>query len=155
VAKWHPPLDAVGPNEVIGRRLFESSAASSLRPLSTQHFMDSRVDEDLSVDRLGDTGVNKVVCRSLTSEADAEAAKRSKSFHGWASIRCKDLKKANVKPVPITLAEHGTDNPYHAEIDRSLVRDATMQHYFAAHLLYEFIKGTHVPPLREGFDLPA
>ena len=141
MAAWIPEA-AISPTEWLGRRMFGSPSKAAIKSLedltSTEAFIDTRVDDDLSLDRLGDPNIAKSAVAELTPLADAEASANKKTFNGWFACRQRDLKYVAVKPSPLNFAEHGIDNPYHAEIVRDNVRASDLQHYLASHLFVAF-----------------
>lgn len=149
MARWKPDPNSVSSGEWVGRRIF--SGAGKAAELSYNLFYDSRLDEDLSLDRLGE-GADpiKFVVEQVTAIADAEAEKHGKDFHGWMAARCKTLKNVNIFPDPLTIAAHGVDNPYHALLDRSRAREKADAHHFSRSLFYYFREdGKNVQPVRK------
>jgi hypothetical protein len=63
--KWDPKTDPVGKNERIGRRLYDEPMLMgahdqpSFKGLDYRHFEETREDKELSLDRLGCTGIEK------------------------------------------------------------------------------------------------
>ena len=63
--KWNPRTDPVGRNEPIGRRLFDepmlmgAQDQPSFKGLDYRHFEVTPNDRELSLDRLGCTGIEK------------------------------------------------------------------------------------------------
>jgi hypothetical protein len=80
--KWNPKTDPVGPKEPIGRRLFDepmlmgAQDQPSFRGLDYRHFEETRGDKELSLDRLGCTGIEKKAKTYLRPHADAAGANR-------------------------------------------------------------------------------
>jgi hypothetical protein len=105
MARWLPK-DNVGPNEHIGRRLFDEPmlfGATDQTPLDgidLRHF-EPTPDRTLSVDRAGDSCFHPQVQRYLVPRAEAagEAATPRKAFHGWLTVPAKKLwnPKANIR----------------------------------------------------------
>ncbi|MHC2792587.1 hypothetical protein ACVINZ_001599 [Mesorhizobium jarvisii] len=157
MATWQPSLDNVEPAEIVGRRLLAKTYKDwpALGPpngqlkLSAEAFEDSRLSEDLSVDRLGVNNPVRAVVRRLTVVADTEAAKALKQFCGWIAIAAKDLKNSRVFASPLSIEEHGIDNPFHAEIDRSQFRERAQAFHLSVSLRFQFQdRGRYVPPVR-------
>ncbi|MGA2940173.1 MAG: hypothetical protein ABSF52_24190 [Syntrophobacteraceae bacterium] len=127
---WRPQNNEdVGPNEHIGRRIFDEPplvGARDQKPLerlSIQHFEDK--DGEVSLDRLGRTGIDKGVVGYLRRRADKAGTKfrRTKAFRGWAVLTAR---KFGSPPAPpghalsvIASPVHGDDldeNIYHAYV---------------------------------------
>jgi hypothetical protein len=132
MARWIPdPAQPIGHKEQIGRRIFPKQAlkAASSQPASAALFTVSDFEEsrgacDVSVDRLGQTGIDKRVCTLLAPMAQAAAAARQNvSFHGWAVALAEDIsrpRKGQAIPVvssPTPEMPPLPANPYHAHID--------------------------------------
>jgi len=135
MAGWTPSNNKVADSEVVGRRIFDdplfNGSLSQGTPfkLRVDHFFDKKLEEDLSVDRLGRSGSSEAAAKRLTGKlAQDEAVKRTKSvaFLGWGVMRVKSLRTSkmfkgalDVLPKPITEEPR---NPYHAEITRAAYR---------------------------------
>jgi hypothetical protein len=162
---WIPPIDQVGPDEHIGRRLFDepmlvgAKDQKSLRGLDVRHFEEARGNE-FSVDRLGRSSVDRSAVRCLRPLADAHGRsfRRAKTFNGWIVLRARNLQKpARGAPLPVVPSpeEH---NRYHAHVDTQKLFEAEQEserHYFIAlHLRELFAMGTVHPvadqPQNEG-----
>jgi hypothetical protein len=135
MSRWTPSKsDPVGPNERIGRRLFQRRkliGAHDQRPpentFELTHFEETR-DDRVSVDRLGKTGVEAKVKRYLEPrcEANAAALSGSQGFVGWAVVSAKDLNSPGrgpslaVHPSPVEQENEDplSENIYHAHILR-------------------------------------
>jgi hypothetical protein len=129
MASWKPP-DSVGPNEHIGRRLFDepmlkgAAGQPSYSGLSLQHFEETRGDE-VSLDRLGASSIDPKVARYLVPRAEAAGRihKNTKRFDGWAVVTSKELVKErkegklSIIASPIENPEPN-DNIYHAHVAR-------------------------------------
>jgi hypothetical protein len=163
MAKWQPP-SSVGKNEQVGRRLFDQPVlvgAVDKTPLrlTIQHFEDSR--GEVSLDRLGQTGIDQRVVRELAPIATAAAGsfRPAKAFHGWRAVKA-DVLQASSRGVPTSLVAspiseesataHGQiPNKYHAHI----VCDVSEPRAYltALHLRELFEKkGQHVNVPEEG-----
>ena len=113
---WKPPK-SLSPKEIVGRRTFGSrifDKSDSILPYKIDIFMDSRIGENISVDRLGIRQAKPDVIEYLSPLCDKSAFKRSSNFVGWAQIEVSQIENLGV---------HATDavdeeNPYHAEISR-------------------------------------
>ncbi len=97
--RWTPEDNQpVGPNEHIGRRLFDEPklfGASDQNPLDGLQLdnFEPTNDNGLSLDRVGVGCFNKQVRKYLTPRAD-NAGKRghtTKTFHGWLTLPAKRL----------------------------------------------------------------
>src|SRR5580698_8392009 len=101
MARWDPDLNSIGTNEHLGRRIIDElrliGAQDQIAPdrLRAGHFMDTRVGEDVSLDRLGKSSIDKRVCNFLRPLAmrHAESFKEPREFRGWAVIRAGFLSK--------------------------------------------------------------
>jgi hypothetical protein len=127
--KWNPKTDPVGKNEPIGRRLFDepmlmgAQDQPSFKGLDYRHFEETRADRELSLDRLGYTGIDNKAKNYLKPRADDAGAKcvPPKQFNGWAYVRASVLEKGwkgecfPVIPSPIDL-EGLEGNTHHAHI---------------------------------------
>lgn len=127
MAQWKPPSDApVGPNEPVGRRLFDQPMLVGMRDLNrgaqrldVRHFLEPR-HRELSLDRLGRTGIDKAVVRYLCPIAviAGQTFSPPKAFNGWAVIRAKQLEappRGNMHLPVIASPVLDTDgNIYHA-----------------------------------------
>jgi hypothetical protein len=99
--KWNPKTDPVTKNEPIGRRLFDepmlmgAQDQPSFRGLDYRHFEETRADRELSLDRLGYTGIERKAKNYLKPRADAAGANcvPPKQFNGWAHVRASALEK--------------------------------------------------------------
>lgn len=132
MARWIPdPAQPIGHKEQIGRRIFPKQAlkAASSQPVSAELFTVSDFEEsrgacDVSVDRLGQTGIDKRVCTLLAPMAQAAASARPNvGFHGWAVALAEDIarpRRGQAIPVvasPTPELPPLPANPYHAHID--------------------------------------
>lgn len=150
MARWEPG-DVLKPSEVIGRRLFDKSsdAPIEMQSLSANLFLDTRYDEDLSLDRLGDGQPLRVVVARLTPACDDEASKQRKHFRGWLATQRKHVKFENVRPDVLTIERDGIDNPFHALLDRSAAREKGQAFHLSRSLLMTFKEsGQIVDPVR-------
>jgi hypothetical protein len=128
---WKPQSnEPVGQNEHLGRRLFDEpslAGAQDQKPIARlilRHFEEKR-DQQVSLDRLGRTSVEKAVVRYLRPRADRAGTRfrPPKAFNGWAVL---SARKFGSPPAPpayaltvIASPESGTDldeNIYHAHI---------------------------------------
>lgn len=146
--RWAAPDDKVDDNERIGRRLFDEpllvgvSSQPSYSGLLLTHFEETRGNE-ISVDRLGRTGVEKKIVTFLSPLAVNQGAKdfaSPKSFDGWSTISVRELRrerrrrKLDVFASPVT--DSGAENPYHAHILRPTEIDPDLM---ALHLRHLFV----------------
>lgn len=136
MALWSPKsTDPVGPNERIGRRLFDqkqlSGAQDQKRPpnvFELYHFEERRDAGDISVDRLGKTGIDRRVCNYVERRAifAASSFKPARKFIGWAVVSAKALQRPAqgpsllVTPSPLIASDENEllENKYHAHIER-------------------------------------
>ncbi|MBX4884104.1 hypothetical protein HJA90_10985 [Rhizobium bangladeshense] len=150
MARWQPG-DVVKPSEVIGRRLFDKSlnAPIDVQSLSPNLFLDTRYDEDLSLDRLGDGQAHRAVVTRLTPSCDEEATKQRSYFRGWFATQRKNVKFENVLPDVLTTERDGIDNPFHALLDRSAAREKGQAWHLSRSLFMTFKEsGQIVHPIR-------
>jgi hypothetical protein len=144
MGRWNPPSN-VGPNEQIGRRKFDEPMLKGVKgqpPFSGSqlyHFEETR-DREISLDRLGASGIDQKVFRYLLPRAEAASGKfaKPKHFDGWFVFSAKELANPHKGP---SLAVHASpvndpepdDNIYHAHV----VRPANYGSYeMALHLRY-------------------
>jgi hypothetical protein len=154
MATWKPS-DIVGSSEYIGRRLFRreglKGAKDQPRPDNTfelYHFEETR-DREVSVDRLGQTSLDKKV-KAYLEERGRDAAQHlhKATFRGWALTKAKELQTpAKGKPLKIVAspidAQGGSElsgNRYHAHIEMLPEYDA---HDMAIRLKYIFERNYH------------
>lgn len=123
---WKADPEKVGEKEILGRRVFTDRpfvGGGGRVPegcFNLDIFFDTRLDDNLSFDRLGEGSPVKAVRKYLTPLADAEAAlmRPPRPFSGWAPISMKQLTFITVIPDP----REDPYNPYHAELSRDLYR---------------------------------
>jgi hypothetical protein len=127
--RWNPP-DKVQDQEVIGRRIANDEIyegkmdQGSPGRIRLDHFMETRKGGDISLDRLGRSGVDGRVLRYLDVRCQRWAAKfhRSKKFEGWASLKAGVITGDRKVPLSIVASpdagfeEQLDDNEYHAHI---------------------------------------
>lgn len=114
---WNPPK-SVSPKEIVGRRTFGTrifDESENILPYKIDIFLDDRIGENLSVDRLGVRRAMTNVVEFLLPLCDRSAMKRSSKFQGWAQIEVGQITKLGVHATEAVDEE----NPYHAEISRS------------------------------------
>ena len=154
MARWVPnPARPIGKNEPIGRRIFddivwrdEANQGQKGR-LRVDHFYDTRVEEDLSFDRLGKQGnPDPRVVNLLKQLANAEADNERKSFEGWAYVAKRHLKKPlEDNELDIRPDDDSEENPYHALLARDDYRERRLAYFLALHLVHIFEgKGKHL-----------
>jgi hypothetical protein len=129
MARWTPQTDeTIGLNEYIGRRLFDEpmlTGAKNQRPfngLRLSHFEETRGDE-VSLDRLGRTSIEKKVINyvGLRAEAAAKTRRPSVTFNGWAVLRARQFheykhQQLTVVPSPV-IGNDFDENIYHAHVN--------------------------------------
>jgi hypothetical protein len=126
MAKWNPLTDPVGKNEPVGRRLFDEpmlKGAADQRTfsgLNLRNFEETR-DKQLSLDRMGQTGITRSVKSYLIPRAESAAKKftPAKQFNGWVVVSAKFLESGyEGKKFPVVASpQDGIDldrNDYHA-----------------------------------------
>jgi hypothetical protein len=144
---WAPPKDKVGDNESVGRRLFDepkligAGGQPDFKGLLLSHFEEGR-DDEYSLDRLGQTSVDRRVVNYLTQRATAHGRtfKKQKSFGGWATIKARSLANSprppRLPPTPSPIDDPSpADNMYHAHV---LKPSGMEPHLMALHLRYLF-----------------
>jgi hypothetical protein len=156
MAKWVPAdKDPIGGNEPVGRRLFDEPVLvgakdqPAFKGLDLRHFMETRGDE-ISLDRLGKTGIDKTVLKYLTPRAISagELFQKPKVFGGWMYALAKHIEKKSAdlafaltaSPVVAPEAEnlyhaHATLSGMTAESDKARTQIAALQlrHVFETH----------------------
>lgn len=119
---WNPP-DQVSTKEMIGRRAFGKDKSVFANSEATKYklnvFLDDRLADDLSFDRLGVRAADSEVVEFLTALGDEIGRKMNKQFRGWAQIKVEDLGKLEFKK---TDAE-GEEKPFHGELSREDFRN--------------------------------
>ncbi|WP_157735719.1 hypothetical protein [Granulosicoccus antarcticus] len=99
--------------------------------LRVDHFYDNRLENDLSVDRLGEGQALAKVKVQLAPKAKEDNA--AHPFKGWAGLKVKSLvvpAKTAVSLLPTPLV----DNAYHADISREDYRTASAAYALAFRL---------------------
>lgn len=132
MARWVPASERVGPDEHVGRRLFDEPmlAGGQGQPrfagLDLRNFEEKR-DREFSLDRLGRQSIDKSAVGYLLPRATAAGARfmSPKTFSGWAVLRARQLENPPVglgrygKFPVIASPERGDgllENIYHAHI---------------------------------------
>jgi hypothetical protein len=107
--------------------------------IELHHFQGGR---ELSLDRLGATGVDRRVRQHLKLRAEAAGAARRKPsrFDGWFQVAAKELERARKPPkLPVIAspvhAPEPNDNIYHAHI---VLPDDEYAHLTSLHVRYIF-----------------
>ncbi|MUZ65355.1 hypothetical protein [Agrobacterium vitis] len=148
---WKPG-EKVDSKELVGRRIFESAHRSPEKSaLSPNIYFDTRLAEDLSLDRLGHGQSDKRVLKHITPLADEAGRAQGKVFNGWAATRAGPLSKlAAMKSDPMEAERDGIDNPYHALVDREHYRVREAAYALSRALFFEFQEnGEIVAPFRK------
>ena len=158
MARWEPETDKpIGSNEHLGRRLFDEpilAGAQDQKPyvgLDYRHFEEKRIGDDVSLDRLGRTCVEKSIVRYLLPLAmsAAESTHETKIFHGWSVLKAQILRcpprpklpKFEVVPSPV-LDQENVKNIYHAHI----IRGSMDPYILALHLRQLFAEYGNIEP---------
>jgi len=139
---WKPDKNKVSDKEIIGRRVFGQKIFIAPRErglFKMDIFYDTRLENELSFDRLG----LKTVDKFLTTQCHQHGNMQNKTFVGWATIKVSDLKKLTIQPTPTE------ENPYHADLSREGFRDplsAELLAYRLAHhaSLLELVLATDI-----------
>lgn len=160
---WKPQINKpIGQNEHIGRRLFDeqelvgAQGQKQLARLSLQHFLDTR--GEVSLDRLGPSGVEKAVVKYLQPRAERAGTrlKPPKAFNGWAVIRARQFDSpAAQRGVALSVVaspQHGAgldENIYHAHIEDppNFVDPDKKPYFLALHLRELFERETMLLPV--------
>jgi hypothetical protein len=132
-------------DERIGRRIYDepmlrgAQGQPSYSGIELHHFQGGR---ELSLDRLGATGVDRRVRQHLKLRAEAAGAARRKPsrFDGWFHVAAKELEQARKPPkLPLIAspirAPEPNDNIYHAHIVQP---DDVHPHLASLHVRYIF-----------------
>jgi hypothetical protein len=141
--RWLPKVDVVL-TEQIGRRLFDepmlrgAAGQPSYSGLTLTHFEETR-DREVSLDRLGASGIDRRVVRYLAPRAEAagRSFRNAKAFDGWAVVPARELVQARKPPrlpviaSPIIDKPEPEDNVYHAHVARP---DDLTPYFMALHL---------------------
>lgn len=127
-------------SERVGRRFFDepmlrgTEGQPSFSGIELHHFQDRR-SREISLDRLGATGVDKRVLQDLKLRAEAAGRARQKPvrFEGWLHVAAKELAQARHEPKHPVIASpvdecEPNDNSYHAHV----VRPETMNDHLMA-----------------------
>jgi hypothetical protein len=100
MAAWKPkPTDPIRANEHLGRRLFDepmlvgAMEQRSFAGIELRHFEETREDGEFSLDRVGQSSVDRKVVNYLRPRAVAagEGFKPTRAFNGWAVLRAATL----------------------------------------------------------------
>ena len=135
MARWTPASE-IAKSECIGRRLFargQLHGAADQKPLppakiELSHFMEKRHPGDVSMDRLGRTGIERQVIGFLDPKARQAGCRMNPvaDFGGWVFITARQL-NSSTSGLPLVLVSSPTasaedesviDNPYHAHVER-------------------------------------
>jgi len=125
--------------ELIGRSLYgkrERDVFCDRGLVKWQQFYDSRLENDLSVDRIGNKQIDKGSLLYLLPLAEN---RKSEPFKGWAVIKVEKMRKGKLKikvyPSPVNDdANPDNSNELHADVDRSNFRSETLAPILAAAL---------------------
>lgn len=151
---WYPDESGVHENETVGRRIFRTSPSTrtsdedGLPEIGMKDFHDSRLENDLSFDRLGQPNPSKDTLRVITkiADEDAEGISAAASFEGWATILIKKLKLPGWEPswLPTPTKNEKGDfvNQWHTDLSREGFRNKRLAYMLAITLNHEFnLKG--------------
>ena len=126
MTRWNPQ-NKVGRQERIGRRSFDepmlagAAGQPSFSGIKMTHFEEKR-GNDVSVDRLGATGIDQKVVKYLLPRAEAAGKKfaKPKLFDGWATVSAKELIEGHQEKLVVMASpkadEESNGNIYHAHI---------------------------------------
>lgn len=153
--RWQPAPDApLGKQERVGRRLFDEpelrgvEGQPNLGVVSLSQFREKR-GREVSLDRLGRTGIEPKVKNYLVPRCDYQASSfgKQKQFEGWATIKVADLTNkwsetpqwtAHPSPVMMDEDEELTENVYHAHTVCSESRADAGTALFLRHLFERY-----------------
>jgi hypothetical protein len=167
VSIWYPPPE-IDEKELVGRRLLDR--ASKERPKNEEgcplcdinDFYDTRLEDDLSIDRLGNPNPTLDTLREITKLADQEAGRpgSNRVFIGWATIRVQLLRfpgwDGKVIASPTRHEDRTVENHWHADIKRDVFREKAHAYALAATLQQTFMrKGGYQAPNRSHASSPA
>ncbi len=127
MAPWIPNADNVGPNEQIGRRLFDKPqliGALDQKPghrLRLEHFLEKRDGGEISLDRMGQSSIDKRVRGYLAQRAIRAAGKfrEPRRFNGWAVAHIKTLRRPP-HGTPVLVVPSPQTSPELDELDKNL-----------------------------------
>jgi len=138
---WAVDRKKVSLKENLGRRVFLAKPYSdeAKRLLKLSIFLDDRLEEDLSLDRLGVRQPDIApVTAKLTPLAIAAGAKMAPAqpFKGWAAFKMSELRPLSVRADPNPPEE--PTNEFHALLDRTDFRNEaqanTLAHRLRSHV---------------------
>jgi hypothetical protein len=146
MAIWVPP-DKVGMNERIGRRIYDepmlkgAQGQPSYSGIELHHFQGGK---ELSLDRLGASGIDRRIRQHLELRAEAAGARRGKPsrFDGWFHVAAKELEQARTPPkLPLIASPirepEPDDNIYHAHVVQP---DNVLPNLVSLHIRHIFTK---------------
>jgi hypothetical protein len=138
---WKPDKKRVSDKEIVGRRVFGKKIFREPRERGLfvpEIFYDTRLENDLSFDRLGLKKVDKDVVRFLTQQCHQHGDMQNKKFVGWAAIKVSDIKKIKVSQLEKLeiQATPSQENPYHADLPREGFRELVSAERLACQLAY-------------------
>lgn len=157
-ARWIPEEGApIAPSEYVGRRLFDipklAGAEDQKLPkdfLEATHFLERRSPGDVSVDRLGRTGVESKIANWLLAlgRNQGKSFKPTRTFDGWVSVSVRKLVDGEVGSIIVVASpvephdpEKTGHNPYHAHVPRLPIPEAGIPGFLTALALrHVFVK---------------
>lgn len=114
---WSPPAK-ISDKEIVGRRAFGEDKHIFARADRSQYridvFLDTRLETDLSFDRVGIRKAEEAVLAFLTPLCREHGTTQGKCFRGWLQIPVRELGRLPILPKKSV----GEMNPYHAELSR-------------------------------------
>ena len=144
--KSYPNIETIEDKEILGRRAFGKNIFlnESSNHIRMEVFFDNRIENDLSLDRLGVGEAFKKILKKLIPLCEQHQSVISKEFKGWAQLKKEQLKQHQVIPTPIYEPEE-LKNIYHADLVREKYRDKELAETLAFALAYiassnDFIK---------------
>jgi hypothetical protein len=140
VARWIPDKNKISDKEILGRRAFgqgfETAEGAKVPKghFRLDVFWEDRLNEDLSLDRLGLKEPNPSVLRHLDPICLAHAQRKKKPFLGWAGLRAADIAKLPVRPSEDPV--YKDQNPYHADLVLDDFRSKALMETLAFRLVH-------------------
>ncbi len=151
------PIDsgaALGRSDVVGRQLSPGEIKQNGGKIDVRYkaFLDSRLESDLSFDRIGRSGnPEKGLVEQCDQIARAQMQKRGAEFAGWGAIRVSILQENDLEIVMRPALETDPKNPNHCELLRHKFRTRETAKALAFQLLYYCTQsfGFVAPPRRK------
>ena len=122
--RW-APSDVVGNKELVGRRIFDDPIfngeldQAARGKLRFDHFMETREDGELSLDRLGRSNAEKRVLTYLQPRCDHAGARfqRQRNFEGWAGFQVQQIRQNKNLSLSVEASPIRSDSPTDNDIE--------------------------------------